>query len=922
MHTPDVARLQFRWPWRDYQARVLEAMPAYLQDDRLHVVAAPGSGKTVLGLEVFRRLGKPALVLSPTRTIRDQWLERLQDFLPEQVDVGSLEWISRDLARPAFLTSLTYQALHTRLRTAIATAAELGEASAEVEECEAQELEDEVCGAGPDSEELREVIASLQAANIGVLILDEAHHLRSGWWDALRTIVEAIPGLVLVSLTATPPYDVSGHEWARYVQLCGPIDEEISVPELVKAGTLCPHQDYVWLVRCEGNEAVQLQRHFQLVSQLLHRLQADQALLTGAATHAFVREPHAHINAILDQPAQVMALCAVLQHAGHAPAELMALADLQGEDLPPLNAATWEHFLRLYLFGAGWPEDDASVLEHRQGLARLLREQKLLWRRELGLAAPGRQWPRLGMSVEKAQACVQVHQAEYRARGDQLCQVILTDYIRDDDYAAPHQSMLTLGAWPVFYQLVSGASACRVSALALHTGRLSIIHRQLLPHLAQLMPEADVQITDVPSLPDFVQIQARGSHGLTQVLTALLQAGHVQVLVGTRALLGEGWDAPRVNSLILASDVGAFMTTNQMRGRAIRVDQQRPDKVASIWHLAAFSELSRHQYDARDVLELRRRFDTFVGLAHKAADIESGLARLRSGLTEQEQWGTTLLMWATSNNRMVRRLQDRDGLAKRWHEAVDHSDILQQRITPSVVVSTPPDFSVLHFRGTWKALRQAVFAVALFFVTLVMTVLWDLFFATGQQVAGWVYMLAGAATALFVFYHSLQVLRLYLRYLPVDGALRGIARAVRDALVETGQLPTAHASSQIIISPDRDAGYRIALASGSLAERELFADCMYQVLSPIDRPRYLISREHRREFGTQVDYHAVPDALGSRNERAQVFLQAWQKHVSAAELIHARGEDGRKALLQARVRAFSAATQRYLPACQRRDRWA
>ena len=58
-------------------------MERHLDDDRLHVVAAPGAGKTTLSLEVFRRLGKPALVLTPTLTIRDQWLLRLRDFLPE-----------------------------------------------------------------------------------------------------------------------------------------------------------------------------------------------------------------------------------------------------------------------------------------------------------------------------------------------------------------------------------------------------------------------------------------------------------------------------------------------------------------------------------------------------------------------------------------------------------------------------------------------------------------------------------------------------------------------------------------------------------------------------------------------------------------------------------------------------------------------
>ncbi len=107
----------FRWPWRPYQARVLDVVDDHLSDDRLHIVAAPGAGKTTLGLEVFRRLGKPALVLAPTLTIRDQWIQRLEDFEPtSDRGVASAGWTSVDLGAPGFLTAVTYQAVLSRSR--------------------------------------------------------------------------------------------------------------------------------------------------------------------------------------------------------------------------------------------------------------------------------------------------------------------------------------------------------------------------------------------------------------------------------------------------------------------------------------------------------------------------------------------------------------------------------------------------------------------------------------------------------------------------------------------------------------------------------------------------------------------------------------------------------------------------------------
>jgi len=54
-------KVQFRGSFRDYQRRVLENADQYLKDGKINIVAALGSGKTVLGLELIRRLGSPCI---------------------------------------------------------------------------------------------------------------------------------------------------------------------------------------------------------------------------------------------------------------------------------------------------------------------------------------------------------------------------------------------------------------------------------------------------------------------------------------------------------------------------------------------------------------------------------------------------------------------------------------------------------------------------------------------------------------------------------------------------------------------------------------------------------------------------------------------------------------------------------------------
>ena len=76
------------------------------------------------------------------------------------------------------------------------------------------------------------------------------------------------------------------------------------------------------------------------------------------------------------------------------------------------------------------------------------------------------------------------------------------------------------------------------------------------------------------------------SDTIVKIVTECINLKKINIVIGTVALLGEGWDAPAVNSLILASYVGSFMLSNQMRGRAIRKSREQ-NKTANIWHLAS-----------------------------------------------------------------------------------------------------------------------------------------------------------------------------------------------------------------------------------------------------------------------------------------------------------------------------------------------
>ena len=106
--------IHFKGTFRPYQQRVLDSARKHLKDGKVHIVAAPGSGKTILGCELIRSLDSPCLIFSPTTTIREQWGDRFKSwFLNDEKQYEEL--ISYNLFDIKLINSLTYQALFSAI---------------------------------------------------------------------------------------------------------------------------------------------------------------------------------------------------------------------------------------------------------------------------------------------------------------------------------------------------------------------------------------------------------------------------------------------------------------------------------------------------------------------------------------------------------------------------------------------------------------------------------------------------------------------------------------------------------------------------------------------------------------------------------------------------------------------------------------
>ncbi|MFQ5833482.1 MAG: DEAD/DEAH box helicase family protein [Candidatus Thorarchaeota archaeon] len=915
---------EFKFAWRPYQARVLGELSDYLGDDRLHIVAAPGSGKTVLGLEVVRRINQPTLVLAPTLAIRNQWVQRLVEiFLPEEED--SPDWISQDLRFPRFFTVTTYQALHSAYSDKPAEPAEDSESEEQELEKEAEDTDAQAfmwlddSGCYNVNRPIPSVVESLKAAGIKTVVVDEAHHLRTNWWRSLTSVLEGLEQPKVLALTATPPFDVPAHEWERYVELCGPVDAQVPVPELVIAGNLCPHQDLVVFSVPSDAESEEITKFRREVARIKRILENSEEFANHLLEHDWIKDPESHIESILEEPELFSSILVFLNHIGvEVPLRVVEIVADSPRLIPNLNDEWLETLLTgiLYPPGIETPKLSSFLEEIRDELRRI----GALDRRRIELQDAKTIEKILKRSISKLSKISEIADLELESLGDDLRMVILTDFIRKEFLPKNdknEQPLTKIGVVPIFETIRRKHS--QKAKIGILSGSLVVLPEASRTLLQKVLRENDISQKDISIKPlandkAYVRFEMRGSQKqkIVRVMTDLFAEGGVNILVGTKSLLGEGWDAPSINSLVIASFVGSYMLSNQMRGRAIRTQRGKPDKTSNIWHLVCVEPDT--DYPGEDYETMVRRFKAFVGVSFAEPVIENGLGRLDVGKPPFSKRDVKSI-----NNAMYIRAENREYMRGLWDEALARGeegmrlveDIQAQKIY------LPRGFV---FKNTISALLWNAIAWSAYFLAEYMR-------GIGEAIQGFptlegllLIVLVGAIIAALILLPGLlKALWLLIRNGPVKSSMKQVGTALLKTLCHIGEIRTKYHELRIVVEEQEYGFVYCHIEGGRNREKSVYLEALQEILNPIENPRYLLVRRTwlRRKIA-RTDYHAVPTVIGTKKMNAECFADMWKKHVGRMDLVYTRTRKGRSILLKARSKSLSSA---FRPKSERITRW-
>lgn len=889
-------QLSFKGQWRQYQQRVLDKAESFMDDGKIHLVAAPGSGKTTLGIEFIQRFGNPTLILVPTVTIRQQWIDRIkQAFLSDDNLVEQL--ISQDLKRPKMITVATYQALHSAMNQVV------GDSLIEDTDDESQQEHFDFQGF-----DIRKTFGD---QDLGTLCLDECHHLRNEWWKSLEIFRKSFPKIKMISLTATPPYEGEPALWERYISMCGEIDEEITVPELVKEGTLCPHQDYVYFAFPTKEERTQLDQFEKQKLNFLTKLSTDINFSNTIQSSPALSDQISDDD-LLANPKYLSAILIFLR-SKNLPFPQRFQGLLATKALPTFTLEWFETLLNGVIFQVpnwfGFTEEAFNQLKSD------LKANGLIERNQVKLIRNKKQDVLLNQSLGKLNAVRDIFKAEYQSLGNNLRQLVLTDFIRKDfqvHLGDKNAQFTQLGVLSYFESIRSEMiEQSWTVPIAVLTGSLVIIPTSAKEHLERLIPNSRLSYDIIGQLSqeDYLKVSVSGSyHDLVTALTQLFQDGYIKVIIGTKSLLGEGWDAPCVNSLILASFVGSFMLSNQMRGRAIRVWPDNPNKTSNIWHLVSINLSPRRWFEFQDdeekydeTLELRlyglspdldlldRRMTQFLGLHYQEPTIESGIDRLDLNQLTFSQKGLEKL-----NQNAITLSQKRQELKDRWQEALP----LNEEMEVANEVEVDKQFLPLAYLNDWKK------ALLLFQALVVSFNIYDASkYVIGGSLSNFnLTILLLAVIALAIVWGRYAIYKSPYKRLEVFG------EAIHQALLDAGQIETKESAPRVVRDSKQALYNAIYLKGASMKEKEIFAQAITEFFAPIENQRYILKAS--RKVVDQTEYFAVPSMFERRKDDATAFLERIQKSVGKYDLIYTRSAQGRPILLEARIKALGNKQER------------
>lgn len=662
--------MKFKYDFRKHQQLMLEKFDDKLKSSksrlfRFHLVSPPGSGKTIVGLEIAKRLGVPAVVICPNTTIQGQWTEKFRLFLPEDRADELYKEINTDTQNLKSINVFTYQMLSVPCGDddAVVRMAEnkWAETVSQSQNISIEEALLRICRMRESNpglyrseiskynKKLRQnylneadcdlskilhpntikLINELKKCKIKTVIFDECHHLQNYWALVMKEIVTRIGVKYIIGMTATPPVDENNEDILHYTSLFGEIDFQIPTPAVIKDGMLAPFQDLVYFCRPTPTELDYIRNCHKKFKSLVDKFNRENSDFYFWIVDRIIKrklisgETQTWTKFINSRPNFAIAGVKFLLHKNYKiPLDITVTENMY----EPLTLDDWICLIEDYalnLLKLSPNESDSSLYTE---IRDALRDMGYILT-EKGIRAHSSLMDRvLAYSRSKLEAVKEILKTEMSACGDKIRAAIITDFEISNAISLKKAENVIDdkcgGAISVMKVLVSDQMTDKLNPVMV-TGKSLICDDDLADEYIRLglkwakerSLEIDFALKPV-EFDKFIFVEGSGKDwgSRTAVLftTYLFETGVTKCMVGTRGLLSEGWDTLNLNTLIDLSVMTTYASVNQLRGRSIRKSDDDPKKVSDNWDVICIAP--GMEKGCNDLKRLYKKHDQFYGI--------------------------------------------------------------------------------------------------------------------------------------------------------------------------------------------------------------------------------------------------------------------------------------------------------------------
>lgn len=417
------------------------------------------------------------MILAPTVTIKNQWIQRFISSFTNFTDVP--EWISTNIYNLKFFNVVTYQALHYAFKKQ-KIRSQKSEDTDEIEEKE-EGIE--------DLEKIKSynLIEEIKKNNISTIVLDEAHHLKSEWWKSLSKVIESLNNIKIISLTATPPYDADLKTWQRYIDLCGEIDAEISVPELVTVNNLCPHQDYIYFNYPSKEEQEKVDNYKIKLKKILDDLKTNQTFINAIKNHPYMKTPYNYESEILENveyySSMIIFLNSLQEPINKENREILG----HKNTIPKLTIEWMEILLKNIIL-----IDRKNYLNYEDEILNIEKELNkigVIEKNTFSFSENKTLEKYFINSIGKLDSISKIVDIEYESLKEKLRMVILTDFIRKEYLETDNIETNKMGVFPIFKSLLNKNPEINLAVL---TGSVFVIPSKLQKNIYNMCEENNI----------------------------------------------------------------------------------------------------------------------------------------------------------------------------------------------------------------------------------------------------------------------------------------------------------------------------------------------------------------------------------------------------------------------------------------------